>query len=90
MGLPLGVEYERKKQRLQHELRMDYRRYTTQVTVTHCPVYFPFYKLLGFSRPKHHSLPQFTQHYHHSLKRAASITEADLDFCGESLKVLLM
>lgn len=46
---------------------------------------FPFYKLLGFSRPKHHSLPQFTQHYHHSLKRAASLTEADLDFCGESL-----
>lgn len=30
VGLPLGVEYERKKQRLQHELRMDYRRYTTQ------------------------------------------------------------
>uniref|UniRef100_A0A3Q2ZZF2 Uncharacterized protein n=1 Tax=Kryptolebias marmoratus TaxID=37003 RepID=A0A3Q2ZZF2_KRYMA len=26
-GLPLGVEYEKKKQRLQHELRMDYRRY---------------------------------------------------------------
>lgn len=35
MGLPLGVEYERKKQRLQHELRMDYRRYMAQVTVTH-------------------------------------------------------
>lgn len=46
---------------------------------------FPFYKLLGFSRPKHHSLSQFTQRYHHSLKRAASITEVDLDFCGESL-----
>nr|XP_046262553.1 centrosome and spindle pole associated protein 1-like isoform X2 [Scatophagus argus] len=30
MGLPLGVEYERKKQRLQHELRMDYRRYMAQ------------------------------------------------------------
>ncbi|KAA8589140.1 hypothetical protein FQN60_010485 [Etheostoma spectabile] len=30
VGLPLGVEYERKKQRLQHELRMDYRRYTAQ------------------------------------------------------------
>uniref|UniRef100_UPI0037E725E6 centrosome and spindle pole-associated protein 1-like n=1 Tax=Semicossyphus pulcher TaxID=241346 RepID=UPI0037E725E6 len=30
VGLPLGVEYERKKQRLQHELRMDYRRYMTQ------------------------------------------------------------
>ncbi|XP_068451594.1 centrosome and spindle pole-associated protein 1-like isoform X2 [Clinocottus analis] len=29
-GLPLGVEYERKKQRLQHELRMDYRRYMAQ------------------------------------------------------------
>uniref|UniRef100_A0A3Q2W9W9 Uncharacterized protein n=1 Tax=Haplochromis burtoni TaxID=8153 RepID=A0A3Q2W9W9_HAPBU len=29
-GLPLGVEYERKKQRLQHELRMDYRRYMTR------------------------------------------------------------
>lgn len=43
------------------------------------------YKLLGFSRPKHHSLPQFIQHYHHSLKRAASISEAELDFCGESL-----
>lgn len=39
MGLPLGVEYERKKQRLQHELRMDYRRYMTRVTVTHFPVY---------------------------------------------------
>uniref|UniRef100_A0A671X1V6 Uncharacterized protein n=1 Tax=Sparus aurata TaxID=8175 RepID=A0A671X1V6_SPAAU len=35
VGLPLGVEYERKKQRLQHELRMDYRRYMAQVTVTH-------------------------------------------------------
>ncbi|CAN9514679.1 unnamed protein product [Ophioblennius macclurei] len=30
MGLPLGVEYERKKQRLQNELRMDYRRYMAQ------------------------------------------------------------
>ncbi|XP_035525770.1 centrosome and spindle pole associated protein 1-like isoform X1 [Morone saxatilis] len=30
VGLPLGVEYERKKQRLQHELRMDYRRYMAQ------------------------------------------------------------
>ncbi|XP_037318345.2 centrosome and spindle pole-associated protein 1-like isoform X2 [Pungitius pungitius] len=29
-GLPLGVEYERKKQRLRHELRMDYRRYMAQ------------------------------------------------------------
>lgn len=33
VGLPLGVEYERKKQRLQQELRMDYRRYMAQVTV---------------------------------------------------------
>lgn len=39
MGLPLGVEYERKKQRLQHELRMDYRRYMAQVTDTDLPVY---------------------------------------------------
>ncbi|XP_056145754.1 centrosome and spindle pole associated protein 1-like isoform X2 [Lampris incognitus] len=30
MGLPLGVDYERKKQRLQQELRMDYRRYMAQ------------------------------------------------------------
>uniref|UniRef100_A0AAQ4NSB4 Uncharacterized protein n=1 Tax=Gasterosteus aculeatus aculeatus TaxID=481459 RepID=A0AAQ4NSB4_GASAC len=30
--LPLGVEYERKKQRLQHELCMDYRRYMTQTS----------------------------------------------------------
>ncbi|XP_029368386.1 centrosome and spindle pole-associated protein 1-like isoform X2 [Echeneis naucrates] len=30
VGLPLGMEYERKKQRLQHELRMDYRRYMAQ------------------------------------------------------------
>ncbi|XP_056295792.1 centrosome and spindle pole-associated protein 1-like isoform X3 [Pseudoliparis swirei] len=30
VGLPLGIEYERKKQRLQHELRMDYRRYMAQ------------------------------------------------------------
>ncbi|KAI3352031.1 hypothetical protein L3Q82_020843, partial [Scortum barcoo] len=30
VGLPLGVEYERKKQKLQHELRMDYRRYMAQ------------------------------------------------------------
>ncbi|XP_026214375.1 centrosome and spindle pole associated protein 1-like [Anabas testudineus] len=30
VGLPLGVEYERKKQRLRHELRMDYRRYMAQ------------------------------------------------------------
>uniref|UniRef100_A0A1A8FK59 Centrosome and spindle pole associated protein 1 n=1 Tax=Nothobranchius korthausae TaxID=1143690 RepID=A0A1A8FK59_9TELE len=31
VGLPLGLEYERKKQRLQHELKMDYRRYMAQV-----------------------------------------------------------
>uniref|UniRef100_UPI003AAFF8AA centrosome and spindle pole-associated protein 1-like isoform X2 n=1 Tax=Centroberyx gerrardi TaxID=166262 RepID=UPI003AAFF8AA len=37
VGLPLGVDYERKKQRLQHELRMDYRRYMAQVTDTHSP-----------------------------------------------------
>ncbi|KAM6924017.1 centrosome and spindle pole associated protein 1-like [Xenentodon cancila] len=30
MGLPLGVDYEKKKKRLQYELRMDYRRYMTQ------------------------------------------------------------
>ncbi|XP_026186465.1 centrosome and spindle pole-associated protein 1-like isoform X2 [Mastacembelus armatus] len=30
VGLPLGVEYERKKQRLRHELRMDYRRFMAQ------------------------------------------------------------
>nr|XP_057919091.1 centrosome and spindle pole associated protein 1-like isoform X2 [Doryrhamphus excisus] len=30
VGLPLGVEYEKKKKRLQHELRMDYRRYMAQ------------------------------------------------------------
>ncbi|XP_061690191.1 centrosome and spindle pole-associated protein 1-like isoform X2 [Syngnathoides biaculeatus] len=30
VGLPLGVEYERKKKGLQHELRMDYRRYIAQ------------------------------------------------------------
>lgn len=39
VGLPLGVEYERKKQRLQHELRMDYRRYMAQVTVTYLFTY---------------------------------------------------
>lgn len=38
VGLPLGVEYERKKQRLQQELRMDYRRYMAQVTVGLLPV----------------------------------------------------
>lgn len=32
MGLPLGIEYERKKQKLQQELRMDYRHYMAQVT----------------------------------------------------------
>ncbi|KAM9376178.1 centrosome and spindle pole-associated protein 1-like [Pholidichthys leucotaenia] len=31
MGLPLGIEYERKKQRLQRELHMDYRRYVAQI-----------------------------------------------------------
>ncbi|XP_075904204.1 centrosome and spindle pole-associated protein 1 isoform X2 [Nelusetta ayraudi] len=30
MGLPLGIEYERKKQKLQQELRMDYRHYMAQ------------------------------------------------------------
>ncbi|KAM9795153.1 centrosome and spindle pole associated protein 1-like [Neosynchiropus ocellatus] len=30
VGLPFGVEYERKKKRLQHELRMDYRSYMAQ------------------------------------------------------------
>ncbi|XP_038157389.1 centrosome and spindle pole-associated protein 1-like isoform X2 [Cyprinodon tularosa] len=29
-GLPLGAEYEKKKHRLQNELRMDYRRYMAQ------------------------------------------------------------
>lgn len=32
MALPLGIEYERKKQKLQQELRMDYRQYIEQVT----------------------------------------------------------
>ncbi|XP_014822469.1 PREDICTED: centrosome and spindle pole-associated protein 1-like isoform X1 [Poecilia mexicana] len=31
VGLPLGAEYEKKKHRLQHELRMDYRRYVAQL-----------------------------------------------------------
>ncbi|XP_047190221.1 centrosome and spindle pole associated protein 1-like isoform X1 [Scophthalmus maximus] len=31
VGLPLGVEYERKKQRLQHELRMDFRHFMAQL-----------------------------------------------------------
>ncbi|XP_043982146.1 centrosome and spindle pole-associated protein 1-like [Gambusia affinis] len=31
VGLPLGAEYEKKKHRLQHELRMDYRRYMAQL-----------------------------------------------------------
>lgn len=35
MSLPLSAEYERKKQRLQHELCMDYRHYVGQVTVTY-------------------------------------------------------
>ncbi|KAJ0002618.1 hypothetical protein NQD34_007767 [Periophthalmus magnuspinnatus] len=30
VGLPLGLEYEKKKQKLQQELRMDYRHYITQ------------------------------------------------------------
>ncbi|KAK7919135.1 hypothetical protein WMY93_010419 [Mugilogobius chulae] len=30
VGLPLGLEYEKKKQKLQRELRMDYRHYITQ------------------------------------------------------------
>lgn len=34
VGPPLGVEYERKKQRLQHELCMDYRCYMAQVIVS--------------------------------------------------------
>uniref|UniRef100_A0A3B3ZKX4 Uncharacterized protein n=1 Tax=Periophthalmus magnuspinnatus TaxID=409849 RepID=A0A3B3ZKX4_9GOBI len=33
VGLPLGLEYEKKKQKLQQELRMDYRHYITQVTL---------------------------------------------------------
>lgn len=32
VGLPLGLEYEKKKQRLQRELRMDYRHYIAQKT----------------------------------------------------------
>lgn len=31
LSLPLGEEYERKKQRLKQELRMDYRQYVSQV-----------------------------------------------------------
>ncbi|XP_048867881.1 centrosome and spindle pole-associated protein 1-like [Brienomyrus brachyistius] len=34
LSLPLGEEYERKKQRLQQELRLDYRRYMAQVKPT--------------------------------------------------------
>ncbi|XP_057705717.1 centrosome and spindle pole-associated protein 1-like isoform X2 [Corythoichthys intestinalis] len=30
VGLPLGLEYEKKKKKLQHELRMDYRRHIAQ------------------------------------------------------------
>ncbi|XP_072296150.1 centrosome and spindle pole-associated protein 1-like [Eucyclogobius newberryi] len=30
VGLPLGLEYEKKKQKLQRELRMDFRHYITQ------------------------------------------------------------
>ncbi|XP_051970634.1 centrosome and spindle pole-associated protein 1-like isoform X2 [Xyrauchen texanus] len=30
LGLPLGVEYERKKQRLKQELRLDYRRFVSE------------------------------------------------------------
>ncbi|KAM9376712.1 centrosome and spindle pole-associated protein 1-like isoform 2-T3 [Pholidichthys leucotaenia] len=36
MGLPLGMEYEKKKQRLQQELRMDYRRFVAQKNHIDC------------------------------------------------------
>lgn len=45
LSLPLGEEYERKKQRLKQELRMDYRRYVSQVC-------YPFSSLVGAQPPE--------------------------------------
>ncbi|XP_024139466.1 centrosome and spindle pole-associated protein 1 isoform X3 [Oryzias melastigma] len=41
VGLPLGVEYEKKKHRLQRELRMDYRRYMAQNALEDSASIFP-------------------------------------------------
>lgn len=34
LSLPLGEEYERKKQKLKQELRLDYRRFVSEVRYT--------------------------------------------------------
>ncbi|XP_078809830.1 centrosome and spindle pole-associated protein 1 isoform X9 [Oryzias latipes] len=46
VGLPLGVEYEKKKHQLQRELRMDYRRYMAQHPLGDSASIFPKHQLL--------------------------------------------
>jgi len=41
LSLPLGEEYERKKQKLMQELRLDYRRFVSEVQ--YAPLYIYIY-----------------------------------------------
>lgn len=43
LSLPLGEEYERKKQKLQQELRLDYRRFMSEVHYAPLILYFNKY-----------------------------------------------
>ncbi|XP_034738938.1 centrosome and spindle pole-associated protein 1-like [Etheostoma cragini] len=79
VGLPLGVEYERKKQRLQHELRMDYRRYTAQKKHFHHAELGPLIHLNYRKSVKQHLLENqadnFPKQRPPSRRDAATLTE---------------
>uniref|UniRef100_A0AAY5K6J1 Uncharacterized protein n=1 Tax=Esox lucius TaxID=8010 RepID=A0AAY5K6J1_ESOLU len=48
LNLPLGKDYERKKQKLQQELRLDYRRYMAQVRISAMPKVLPRFYVLSW------------------------------------------
>lgn len=53
LSLPLGEDYERKKQKLQQELRLDYRRYVAQVIILPMPKVISFLLLCNLSASMH-------------------------------------
>lgn len=48
LSLPLGEEYERKKQKLKQELRLDYRRFVSEVQCT--PLYIYIYANKSYNK----------------------------------------
>nr|XP_020451196.1 centrosome and spindle pole-associated protein 1-like isoform X2 [Monopterus albus] len=80
VGLPLGVEYERKKQRLRHELRMDYRRYMAQKKHLDPAESGPLIHLDNRKSVKQHLLEDqagVLPKYHCPLQRDAAILTED-------------